>query len=149
MIFVGYADIYHPDQPDRYYTSFAGKDGVDLSGVEIIATAYANLLSPANIRPSATPYLSAGRRGVWSCCGDLGLYPAGNLGCAGSVYFHRVLCRIASVAIQRSLPLATARHSCAGAAVVSAADRTDRPISAQAPQGARQPECAIALNCIG
>jgi adenylate cyclase len=45
MAFVGYSDLYDPDQPDRFYTSFTGKDGVDLSGVEIMATAYANLLS--------------------------------------------------------------------------------------------------------
>jgi adenylate cyclase len=52
MVFVGYSDLYDPDQPDRFYTSFTGKDGVDLSGVEIMATAYANLLSQRTLVPS-------------------------------------------------------------------------------------------------
>ena len=51
MVFVGYSDLYDPDQPDRFYTSFTGKDGVDLSGVEIMATAYANLLSGRTLEP--------------------------------------------------------------------------------------------------
>ena len=48
----GRADLNDPDQPDRFYTSFTGKDGVDLSGVEIMATAYANLLSGRTLTPS-------------------------------------------------------------------------------------------------
>jgi adenylate cyclase len=52
MVFIGYSDLYDPDQPDRFYTSFTGKDGVDLSGVEIMATAYANLLSRRTLQPS-------------------------------------------------------------------------------------------------
>lgn len=58
MVFVGYSDLYDPDQPDRFYTSFTGKDGVDLSGVEIMATAYANLLSQRTLQPS-DPLLAA------------------------------------------------------------------------------------------
>ncbi len=58
MVFVGYSDLYDPDQPDRFYTSFTGKDGVDLSGVEIMATAYANLLTQRTILPSS-PLFSA------------------------------------------------------------------------------------------
>ena len=50
-VFVGYSDLYDPDQPDRFYTSFTGKDGVDLSGVEIMATAYANLLMQRTLVP--------------------------------------------------------------------------------------------------
>ena len=53
MVFVGYSDLYDPDQPDRFYTSFTGKDGVDLSGVEIMATAYANLLTQRTLLPSS------------------------------------------------------------------------------------------------
>lgn len=54
MVFVGSSDPFDPDQPDRYFTSFTGKDGVDLSGVEIMATAYANLLTRRAIRPAST-----------------------------------------------------------------------------------------------
>lgn len=45
VVFVGYSDRYDPGQPDRFYTVFTGKDGVDLSGVEIAATSFANLLT--------------------------------------------------------------------------------------------------------
>jgi adenylate cyclase len=49
-VFVGYSDTSDADQPDRYYTSFTDKRGVDLSGVEIMATAYGNLLTRRAIR---------------------------------------------------------------------------------------------------
>ncbi len=42
-VFVGYSDLYDPGQPDRFYTVFTNEHGVDLSGVEIAATAFANL----------------------------------------------------------------------------------------------------------
>lgn len=54
IVFVGYSDLYDPDQPDRFYTSFTDSDGVDLSGVEIMATAYANLLTQRAVWPSDT-----------------------------------------------------------------------------------------------
>jgi adenylate cyclase len=50
--FVGFSDLYDPGQPDRFYTVFTGEDGVDLSGVEIAATAFANLLTDRSIRPT-------------------------------------------------------------------------------------------------
>ncbi len=45
VVFVGFADLFDPGHPDRFYTVFTGEDGVDLSGVEIAATAFANLLT--------------------------------------------------------------------------------------------------------
>ena len=54
VVFVGYSDLYDPDQPDRFYTAFTSSDGIDLSGVEIMATAYANLLTQRAIWPSDT-----------------------------------------------------------------------------------------------
>jgi adenylate cyclase len=54
VVFVGYSDLYDPDQPDRFYTAFTGSDGVDLSGVEIMATAFANLLTQRAVWPSDT-----------------------------------------------------------------------------------------------
>jgi adenylate cyclase len=57
VVFAGYSDLTHADQPDRYYTVFTNKDGVDLSGVEIMATALANLVNDTAIRkagPGAT-----------------------------------------------------------------------------------------------
>jgi adenylate cyclase len=50
-VFVGYSDLYDPGQPDRFYTVFTNDDGVDLSGVEIAATTYANLLTDRSLTP--------------------------------------------------------------------------------------------------
>ena len=71
MVFVGYSDLYDPDQPDRFYTSFTGKDGVDLSGVEIMATAYANLLTQRTLLPSRPAILGADRMRLWAVIGIL------------------------------------------------------------------------------
>jgi adenylate cyclase len=53
VVFVGFSDLYDPGQPDRFYTVFTTDDGVDLSGVEIAATAFANLLTGRSLRPAA------------------------------------------------------------------------------------------------
>lgn len=49
-VFVGFSDLYDPGHPDRFYTVFTNEDGVDLSGVEIAATAFGNLLTDRTIR---------------------------------------------------------------------------------------------------
>jgi adenylate cyclase len=51
VVFVGYSDLFDPGQPDRFYTVFTRDDGVDLAGVEIAATAYANLLTNRALAP--------------------------------------------------------------------------------------------------
>jgi adenylate cyclase len=51
VVFVGYSDLYDPGQPDRFFTVFTRDDGVDLSGVEIAATAFANLLTDSSLKP--------------------------------------------------------------------------------------------------
>jgi adenylate cyclase len=53
VVFVGYSDLAEPEQPDRFYTIFTDADGVDLSGVEIMATAFANLLTDRSLRLSS------------------------------------------------------------------------------------------------
>jgi adenylate cyclase len=53
VVFVGYSDLADPEQPDRFYTVFTGEDGVDLSGVEIMATAFGNLLTDRTLRPTS------------------------------------------------------------------------------------------------
>ena len=53
IVFVGFSDLYDPEQPDRHNTVFTRSDGVDLSGVEIAATAFGNLLTDRWLRPSA------------------------------------------------------------------------------------------------
>ncbi|KJV07724.1 CHASE2 domain-containing protein [Methylocucumis oryzae] len=51
VVFVGFSDLYDPGQPDRFYTVYTNDDGVDLSGVEIAATAFANLYRSNAIHP--------------------------------------------------------------------------------------------------
>ncbi len=51
VVFVGFSDLYDPGHLDRFYTVFTSEDGVDLSGVEIMATAFSNLLYDESLRP--------------------------------------------------------------------------------------------------
>ena len=51
VVFVGFSDLYDPGQPDRFYTVFTNDDGVDLSGVEIAATSFGNLLTDKSLHP--------------------------------------------------------------------------------------------------
>jgi len=50
-VFVGYSDLFSPDQPDRFHTVFTNQRGIDISGCEIMATAFANLLTDSTIKP--------------------------------------------------------------------------------------------------
>ena len=50
-VFVGYSDLNSPDQPDRFYTVFTSDKGIDLSGLEIMATSFANLMTDSTIKP--------------------------------------------------------------------------------------------------
>ncbi|MDH3386654.1 MAG: CHASE2 domain-containing protein, partial [Gammaproteobacteria bacterium] len=50
VAFVGFSDLYDPGQPDRFYTVFTDENSVDLSGVEIAATAFGNLLHDQSLR---------------------------------------------------------------------------------------------------
>ncbi len=54
VVFVGFSDLYDPGQPDRFYTVFTNADGVDLSGVEIAATAFGNLLTDSSLRQAGS-----------------------------------------------------------------------------------------------
>ncbi len=60
VVFAGYSDLFHPEQPDRYYTVFTNTgNGVDLSGVEIMATAFVNLLSDRTLHRPPNDLLAA------------------------------------------------------------------------------------------
>jgi adenylate cyclase len=74
VVFIGYSDLYEPDQPDRFYTVFTGSDGTDLSGVEIMATAFANLLRDDALRQSG-PAFSAVLLFGFGCALGAGVYP--------------------------------------------------------------------------
>jgi adenylate cyclase len=59
VVFVGYSDLYDPGQLDRFYTVYTREDGVDLAGVEIAATAFANLLQDSALKPLGIEQLLA------------------------------------------------------------------------------------------
>src|SRR3569833_4387999 len=52
-VFVGFAEQQQGRQRDNFYTVFSQEDGLDLSGVEIAATAFANLLHRDSPQPPA------------------------------------------------------------------------------------------------
>ncbi len=53
VVFIGVAELDDPGQPDGFYSVFTRRDGVDLSGVEIAATAFANMLTGRPVRPAS------------------------------------------------------------------------------------------------
>lgn len=63
-VFVGFAERYQPEQKDYFYTVYSQANGSDLSGVEILATAFANLLHARDVRPLA-PATQAGVLAFW------------------------------------------------------------------------------------
>jgi adenylate cyclase len=50
-VFIGLMDLQRPSLRDSFYTVFSRPDGVDMSGVEIAATAFANLLEGKSLWP--------------------------------------------------------------------------------------------------
>jgi adenylate cyclase len=50
-IFVGVSEALRPEQKDGFYTVFSKSPGNEMSGVEIAATAFANLMENSAIRP--------------------------------------------------------------------------------------------------
>ena len=50
VVFVGYSAADQPDQRDGFYTSFSDHYGLDVSGVELAATAYANIAAGSWLR---------------------------------------------------------------------------------------------------
>lgn len=52
-IFIGLSEITRADQRDGFHTVYSRSDGTDLSGVEIAATAFANLLEAEPVRPAS------------------------------------------------------------------------------------------------
>ena len=63
-VFVGLSDRSPLDQKDGFNTVFSEKSGLDLSGVEIAATAFANLLEDRPIRP-LSPWVSFATLLLW------------------------------------------------------------------------------------
>ena len=63
-VFVGLSDRSPIDQKDGFHTAFSEKSGLDLSGVEIAATAFANLLEDRPVRP-LSPWVSFATLLLW------------------------------------------------------------------------------------
>lgn len=57
VVFVGYSASYQHDQRDGFYTAFTAHSGLDISGVELAATAFANLRDDSWLR-DPSPLLS-------------------------------------------------------------------------------------------
>ncbi|MBI5632285.1 MAG: adenylate/guanylate cyclase domain-containing protein [Nitrospirae bacterium] len=51
MVFVGFSELYQPEQKDTFFTVFSQEDGRDISGIELAATEFANLLENMPVRP--------------------------------------------------------------------------------------------------
>ncbi|MDY6942985.1 MAG: adenylate/guanylate cyclase domain-containing protein [Pseudomonadota bacterium] len=59
VVFLGHAEIRQPIQQDGFFTVYTRPDGLDLSGVELAATAYANLAESTALQvPSASKQLA-------------------------------------------------------------------------------------------
>lgn len=54
-VFVGYSERLNPEQLDKFHTVFSQPNGLNLSGVEISATAFANLLENRHVSPLPMP----------------------------------------------------------------------------------------------
>ncbi|SPD75779.1 Adenylate/guanylate cyclase with Chase sensor [uncultured Desulfobacterium sp.] len=54
-VFVGLSERMRPEEKDGFYTTYSQVSGVDISGVEIAATAFANLLENRHARPFSAP----------------------------------------------------------------------------------------------
>ncbi len=70
-VFVGYSERLQPEQLDEFYTVYSQNNGLHLSGVEIAATAFANLLKDNPVRPLPLPaqfLLLAGWGLLLGCC---------------------------------------------------------------------------------
>ena len=49
VVFVGFSEFLQPEQKDNFYTVFSQENGLDISGVEIAATAFNNMLNSQTI----------------------------------------------------------------------------------------------------
>lgn len=50
-VFIGLSELLRPEQKDTFYTVFSDSSGSDISGVEIAATAFANILEDMHVQP--------------------------------------------------------------------------------------------------
>lgn len=96
-VFVGVSELTTVDRKEGFYTVFSRDDGIDISGVEIAATALLNLLNGDMIKPLRAPvhvavifafgvivaFLAVAPRGLW---GVLASVAFGAIWLAGAQY---------------------------------------------------------------
>jgi adenylate cyclase len=51
VVFIGLSEQLRPEEKDGFYTAFSQPNGLDISGVEIAASAFANLLEDMPVKP--------------------------------------------------------------------------------------------------
>jgi adenylate cyclase len=90
-VFVGLSEIALTERKDSFYTTYSRPDGVFLSGVEIAATAFANLLHNTPISPSS-PLQALAVVSLWgvfiAAIGSLTMAPGGPLAIAVASVFY-------------------------------------------------------------
>ncbi len=82
-VFIGNSERYQPDLKDDFHTVFSEDTGIDLSGVEIMATVFANLLEERSIEPIARGY-HLGLVGLWGLAIGVLFYAAPGLAALAS-----------------------------------------------------------------
>lgn len=55
IVLVGFSDEFQPEQKDGFYSVYSDHTGLDISGVEVAATAIANMLDGTAIKPLSFP----------------------------------------------------------------------------------------------
>jgi len=73
VVLVGFSEQFQPEQKDGFYTVYSeDRSGLDISGVEIIATAFANLLTDRTLIASG-PWIDIGLLIAWGILLGIGL----------------------------------------------------------------------------
>jgi adenylate cyclase len=94
-VFVGLSERIRNDQADGFYTIFSQRSGLDISGVEVAASVFANLMEEKPVKP-LTVSNQIGLLGGWgllagAICLLAPLYAAVMLVGAGALYFFGAL----------------------------------------------------------
>lgn len=85
-VFIGRSEPYQPDLKDDFHTVFSEDTGSDLSGVEIMATVFGNLLEGRSIRPVERIY-RLGLVALWGFSIGVSFYLAPGFSAIGLAVF--------------------------------------------------------------
>jgi adenylate cyclase len=94
-VFVGQTESNWIKTHDGFYTDFTGKSGQDISGVEIAATAFANLLENKSVHP-LSPQTGAMLLMAWGIlAGMIGFHFSSALSATGLLLLNGIYCWVA------------------------------------------------------